>query len=40
MGNLAELVGCRKPHCPKASMAHKSGIFTKGVVIPVKKRKE
>ena len=40
LGNLADTVGCRKPHCTKANMPHRSGLFTKDMVIPVKKSKE
>ncbi|MHC1710333.1 MAG: hypothetical protein AB9819_08015 [Methanomassiliicoccales archaeon] len=40
LGKLAESVGCRKPHCPKAEMAHNTKLFTKDTVIPGKRRKE
>ncbi|MHC1679817.1 MAG: hypothetical protein AB9860_01005 [Methanomassiliicoccales archaeon] len=40
LGDLAEHIGCRKPHCPKAAMAHKSSIFSRELVIPVKNKKK
>ncbi len=40
LGDLANSVGCRKPHCPKATMAHAIKPFTREIVIPVKKSKK
>lgn len=40
LGDLANSVGCRKPHCPKATMAHAIKPFSREIVIPVKNKKK
>ncbi len=40
LGKLAESVGCRKPHCPKAGMAHNSMLFAKDAVIRTKTKEK
>lgn len=40
LGDLANSVGCRKPHCPKATMAHAIKPFSREIVIPIKNKKK
>lgn len=40
LGDLANRVGCRKPHCPKGTMANSPMPFGKDIVIPVKAKKK
>lgn len=39
LGDLAKHVGCRKPHCPKGTIANSPSVLGKDVVIPVKPKK-
>lgn len=40
LGDLANSVGCRKPHCPKATMAHAIQPFSREIVVPIKSKKK
>lgn len=39
LGDLANSLGCRKPHCPKATMAHTAKPFSREIVIQLKEKK-
>jgi hypothetical protein len=38
LGDTATLIGCRKPHCPKKTMADNSKTFTNGMVVLLRRK--
>jgi len=38
LGDLADHVGCRKPHCPKGGMSSSPQVLKKDIVIQLRKK--